>query len=431
MSSLEQLPGYGVNYADYPFKDTLDWFIKIRSPHEAFFAQPSYLLSEYAFYIIAVLTLIHSFVVGGRWKYLWLGCVLHGITTELVSFFLPDIDNYWHSQTSIIFLGRRLPLHIPLIYPSFMYPAAYAVAHLRLPRFAEPMAAGLMEVLMDIPYDIVAVKFLHWTWHDTDPNIYDRHFHVPWNSYYFHLTFGTAFTFALHFWRRKITGHDDKNRTAGVGKELLCVLLAGLCGMPGGVLQFIFLYHPLHDTYNIHTENCVFFIVILYLLIVWSADRSPVVASRRNKNESSHPSVYLLILALVVHYSLYLGLVIFGTPENEVSIGLHETVGPCNQTSDVYTAFGGVLKKRKFLCVSDYDEGNFDFHCAPKQSPPPSGSSWYTACGTPFLNRAEYVSVITCICVVAAVVFYNLLFCSAGTLVHRRQKSLTDKKKRN
>lgn len=58
----------------------------------------------------------------------------------------------------------------------------------------------------------MAIKFVHWTWHDTDPNIYDRHYWVPWNSYYFHLTFGTAFNFALHFWRRKITGHDDKDQ---------------------------------------------------------------------------------------------------------------------------------------------------------------------------------------------------------------------------
>ena len=74
--------------------------------------------------------------------------------------------------------------------------------------------AGLMEVLIDIPYDIMAVKFVHWTWHDTDPNIYDRHYWVPWNSYYFHLTFGTAFNFALHFWRRKITGNDDKEQVS-------------------------------------------------------------------------------------------------------------------------------------------------------------------------------------------------------------------------
>lgn len=74
--------------------------------------------------------------------------------------------------------------------------------------------AGLVEVLMDLPYDIMAIKFLHWTWHDTDPNIYDRHYWVPWNSYYFHLAFGTSFHFFLSFWRKRFTGTDDDLKTS-------------------------------------------------------------------------------------------------------------------------------------------------------------------------------------------------------------------------
>lgn len=79
--------------------------------------------------------------------------------------------------------------------PAFIYHAVYAVSRLNLPKYAEPFAVGLVTVLVDIPYDIVAVKFVHWTWHDTDPNIYDRHYWVPWNSYYFHATFAASFYF--------------------------------------------------------------------------------------------------------------------------------------------------------------------------------------------------------------------------------------------
>lgn len=49
-------------------------------------------------------------------------------------------------------------------------------------------------------------------------------------------------------------------------------------------------------------------------------------------------------------------------------------------------------KRRKYLCATDYDEQYFDFSClngkVPKQY-----SEWYTICGTPFPNRAEYVQV--------------------------------------
>ncbi|XP_042205467.1 uncharacterized protein LOC121854768 isoform X1 [Homarus americanus] len=422
MVNPRDLRGFGDETENYTFKDTLDWFVHVRDPAEVFKAQPTYFLSEWSYVIIAFLSLIHAFIVGGRWKYHWLACYLHGWTTEMVSFWMPDIDNYWHSQTTIMFLGRRLPLHIPLIYPSLMYNAAYMVAHAKLPRWAEPMAAGLVEVLIDIPYDIMAVKFVHWTWHDTDPNIYDRHYWVPWNSYYFHLAFGTAFTFALNFWRRKITGSDDKGEVSSPGKEIVCAFLAGLCGMPGGVIQFIFLYHPLHDTYGIHTENCTLAIVLVYFLIVWAADRTPRVTSRRQKGEKSHWSVIIIVLNMVIHYGLYLSMAVFGKPEEEVSIGLHERTGPCDEKTDVYTAFGGVLKRQTYLCTDDYDEKYYDFHCLPGGQRVSDGMEWYTICGTPFPNRAEYISVIVLVCVVSAVIFYNLLFRSSRTLLYQKKK---------
>lgn len=64
-------------------------------------------------------------------------------------------------------------------------------------------------------------------------------------------------------------------------KEWLCAILTGLCGMPGGVLQFIPFYHPLHDIGGVHTENCVALLALTFFLIAWSADRNPVVGSRR------------------------------------------------------------------------------------------------------------------------------------------------------
>lgn len=38
-------------------------------------------------------------------------------------------------------------------------------------QLAEHLAVGLMTVLIDMPYDIIGPKYVHWIWHDTDPNI--------------------------------------------------------------------------------------------------------------------------------------------------------------------------------------------------------------------------------------------------------------------
>ena len=57
--------------------------------------------------------------------------------------------------------------------------------------------------------------------------------------------------------------------------ETLCLLFTGVFSMPLGILQFIPVYHTLHDNYNIHTEVCVFLLIMIYTLVIWSADRNP------------------------------------------------------------------------------------------------------------------------------------------------------------
>lgn len=87
-----------------------------------------------------------------------------------------------------------------------MYTASVAVSKLRLPFSAEPLAVGLADVLLDFPFDIMGIKLLWWTWHDTDPNIFDRHYHVPWTSYIFHMSFAFSLTFIFHGTRKMFIG---------------------------------------------------------------------------------------------------------------------------------------------------------------------------------------------------------------------------------
>jgi len=42
-------------------------------------------------------------------------------------------------------------------------------------------------------------------------------------------------------------------------------------------------------------------------------------------------------VALLIHYSLYLSMAIWGTPETHVSVGMHERVGPCDRWEDFPT----------------------------------------------------------------------------------------------
>ncbi|CAG0904156.1 unnamed protein product [Darwinula stevensoni] len=189
-----------------------------------------------------------------------------------------------------------------------------------------------------------------------------------------------------------------------------------MSGMPGGILLFLPIYHPLHDIFNIHTENCVLILFIVFFLLIWCADRHPegALQSRPVGGKCKHerPSIEIF-LHLIPHYLLYWWMASFGHPEREVSVGLHEQTGPCDQKEYIRTAFGMDLPRRKYFCPTDYDEGYFDFHCTPGGAPPPNYYQWYTICGVPFANRAEYASMLTAICVLAAVVFYQM-HCRSG-----------------
>lgn len=80
-----------------------------------------------------------------------------------------------------------------------------------------------------------------------------------------------------------------------------------------------------------------------------------------------------------------------------------------------------VLKKRKYLCIEDYDEAYFDFHCIPG-GPPSERAIWYGICGTPFENRAEYIVIFSVITMIAGSTFYTLHKGSTKKLDTRQKK---------
>jgi len=429
------LSGFGQEITNYEFKGILDWLIVINDPREIWKAQPTYLLSEITFLTVGLLTFIHSQRVGGRFKWLWLACIMHGFVVENITFWTPMINNFWHSQTTIVLLGRRLPLHIMFLYPTFIYTASVCVSRLRLGPVSQAVAVGLSTVLIDIPYDIMAVKFVHWTWHDTDVNIYDRHYWVPFTSYYFHATFAATFTFVFHFLRRKLCENQANNQWVSdsrISRELLCTVITAFCGMPGGVFQFLPLYHPLHDYFGIHTENCVIALFLIYFLIAWRNDRSPQPGSAARYSLGSRKGYGIteIVISLFLHYSCYLGMVLFFNPEHEISVGLHEKIGPCDQWEEQETIFtlvtGQSSRRRKYLCAEDYDEKYFDFRCVDNKLPKPY-SEWYTICGTPYPNKAEYVQVIGTVCALAFVIFGTMLF-SSGPEWETKKETKSKKK---
>jgi len=270
----------------------------------------------------------------------------------------------------------------------------------------------------------VGIKLVWWTWHDTDPNIYDRMYWVPWNSYYFHASFACSFVWILNISRKVLLSevYDWKK----FAREFLCVFLAGTLAFWLGTAQFAVFYHPIHDIFKVHSEITTVVFLSFYAIIVFIADR-------RNSNpESRTGNAYWfdeLSLAVVVHYMFYMMLVLVADPKNIVSEGLHQPIGPCNDTQLVHTPTGMLLERNKYLCAKDYDEKYFDFHCIPGGKTPSQIDGqpleWYAICGTDFTNRAEYIVIIWSICILFSLFFYQAASRSGRTprvyrLIYRR-----------
>ena len=68
-----------------------------------------------------------------------------------------------------------------------------------------------------------------------------------------------------------------------------------------------------------------------------------------------------------------------------------------------------LLAKKTFLCVRNYDEGYFDFHCLPEGKTPGDGVVWYTICGTNYPNHLEYIVVVSAFSFIGIFAYINIL----------------------
>lgn len=402
-------------------KEWLSWFVQVNDPSFAnmWKTNPSYLLANILYITMAGLSLKFALRHGinSRYTYLWIAALLHGVVTEMISYNLPDINNFWHSQTFMIFTKRRFPLYIVLFYPATIVHAYIAASRLKLPWWAEPFAVGLLDVLIDFPYDIMGIKMVWWSWHDTDPNIFDRHYWVPWTSYFFHMGFHSSFAFLINGSRYLLTKDTSKIKSHGFLLEMSCVLVTAMFSMAMAVVfQMVPIYHGLKDGFGMHTEIIIFILVGLYGSIVWYADRTPSDEARSQlRRKSSKWWKCETAVAILMHYTFYIFLVFFAKPENVISTGLHEPLGPKTELMDQYSITGAVYQKQRYFDPMSYNEGYIDFHCvsggAPNMSAHPDriGESWYTVCGTKFENHAEYIVIVWAFCLLGIFVYYNVL----------------------
>jgi hypothetical protein len=183
---------------------------------------------------LGVLTLVHALRARREGDLLplftWTTILVYGLAMEFVSY--NFIDNFVHAQFSVMFYHRKLPLYITAVYPVLLYIGIATARRFRFPLWAEGLAAGLLIVALDVPFDVLGPNLGWWSWSDTDPRLAYRWCGVPVTSYFWHLAFGGVLA-AL------TTAIGTHLRTT---RQLALALPAALMTMVLGVVAFL----PLH-----------------------------------------------------------------------------------------------------------------------------------------------------------------------------------------
>lgn len=354
--------------APWQLAPDLPWQV-FSSPAEQWATQPSFVLGELAFYLLAALSLWHALRNGGSHRLAWLAALLAGTANDVIFMALPLVDNFWQAQ-AMIMLTPRLPLYIPCVYICFLYLPTVALWRVRgLPALARSALTGLLAILFYAPYDAIGVRFLWWTWHDSDPPIAERLLGVPIGSTLWVILFAGSFSWLL------ARAGLRPGRTLGWGRALGALGLVLALSTVLMVAQMTLL-QPLDG--GVPGPRGLALAVALALgLGAWGM--------RGGVRRWSGRGDRLLLPAILGYYALLLGVGLLADPVAHRSASLHQTVGPCDVQERDITG----QSRRRYLCVEGFEEA---FSLCGR--PPPPGSRWYEVCGLPIENRPRWLAAL-------------------------------------
>lgn len=157
----------------------------------------------------------------------WLVILAYGVAMELIAFnAFPD---YAHGQFTVQLYHRKLPLYVTFVYVVFDYTGLKLAERLKLGRFAEPIAAGLAMLLLDVPFDIAGVDARWWVWTSSD-HVTQRWLGVPLTSYAWYLIFGAVLAWLC---RALKPGIEKRSLAVQVALAPLVAVLVIVLGIVG------------------------------------------------------------------------------------------------------------------------------------------------------------------------------------------------------
>uniref|UniRef100_A0A915I6W5 DUF7802 domain-containing protein n=1 Tax=Romanomermis culicivorax TaxID=13658 RepID=A0A915I6W5_ROMCU len=302
---------------------------------------------------------------------------------------------------------------------------------LHLPWFSRSCASGLLSLLLGIPYFLLGAKHLWFTFHDTDPNVKDRFYGVPYTVLLFLLSAGCSLDLTLTVLRRLILPLEYNWKL--FFREFCCALAAGFVAFWLMPLFFVPFHNAFHDQFGVSCSLCILAPILIFAFAVWISDRNPHKLSRPNSQNGYNQYWFdELCVLITIYFLFFMALVLIWDPATVSSSGLHEPIGPCDSYEKVGSILGDlIMKRRRYLCPTRFNKANFDFSCLPPSASPKMRDGvpleWYTICGTKVDNFIEYCFATWLFCIMGLATFF-VAFAESGELPKIAYKSFKKRK---
>jgi len=370
----------------------LPWEV-VRSPVEVSEKMPSFVFVELLFALLALSCFVHSYKKGRTYILVWWASILVGCANDAIFMFLPGVDNFFHAQGTIM-LTPRLPLYILFVYNSFMYLSVVSGFQLKLGMVANSAVVGLLAELVYCCYDLLGVKLLWWTWHDTDIAVSQRIFDVPIGSTMWVITFASSFYFLLNILSFKI-------RRIGWFQFVLITIALCLFTTPLMMLQMGFF--QVLGVMGCPNELSLLLLILVYLLVI----SLKMIYSGNWLQKRFNPAMVDGFLSGVVniYFSCLAFIGFYFSSEVPVSEGVHQVLGACGVKE---LDLSGMVRD-KFLCATGYDE-QFRIHGTA------SGElQWYTISGVPNEYHDVWIIIICTLGLLGITAFTYMFTATAPT----------------
>eukprot|EP00164_Ancoracysta_twista_P007185 GFYU01010171.1.p1 GENE.GFYU01010171.1~~GFYU01010171.1.p1 ORF type:complete len:552 (-),score=95.86 GFYU01010171.1:40-1695(-) len=204
---------------------------------------PTIVAGEAIFIAVALLGLVHA--VRTKHVTVWLATIAGGIFCDEFFKLCQLAGNFWQGQ-ALVMLGPRLGIYILAVYNAFVYIPYITSERLSstLSNVTKSALAGLLAGLFYAPFDMVGVKYLWWTWHNTDAGVRARWLYVPYGSTCFTIAFTAAFTLLTRWFLEPPANTSRKRRrlsasARAVGFAIVTIASTPLMMALMGVAQLI------------------------------------------------------------------------------------------------------------------------------------------------------------------------------------------------